>query len=209
MQEEYALFPLNASIESLSLEHVMIDMIDAGDSRSLVSVGPQAMVQSLRADFSVRDPALQAIPLRLEAGARIDRLSWGLDWQSKVADVGKDPILNHGGTIQQLHWVHTPPKYATAELDKADANALTVKFSEPVKSSDFRNGSRIEVNGKLALISEATRQPSGEAVRYRITPAVSFGDAVTWAYDAANGSIQNLDGDNMLSVGPKDIGMIR
>jgi hypothetical protein len=61
------------------------------------------------------------------------------------------------------------------------------------------------VNGTTVPILEATRQENGESARYRIAPEMRSNDAVTWAYDAATGTIQNLDGDNMLSVGPKEV----
>jgi hypothetical protein len=119
-QEDYPVFSLNAAIESLILQRVVIDV---SDDRRLISVGREGAIQNLSADFSVRDPELQAAPLWLEAGARIERLSWALDWQGKVADVGKPPILYQGGTIQDLHWMYTPPRYVRAEVDKTDARA--------------------------------------------------------------------------------------
>jgi hypothetical protein len=90
-----------------------------------------------------------------------------------------------------------------AELEKGDAHEVTVAFSERITAVDFRNGVTINVNGKPAHILEAARQPTGDAVRYRIATTIHPFDLVTWAYDGANGTIQNLDGGNMLSVRPK------
>ena len=49
----------------------------------MIPVGPQAAIADLNADLTVRDAELQAIPLRLEAGARIERLNWALDGQGR------------------------------------------------------------------------------------------------------------------------------
>jgi hypothetical protein len=193
---EWPLFSINARIETLKLRDVVTRVID---TRPLIRVGRDAAVQTMSVELTAGDPNLQAVPLKLRPGGHIDSLAWSLDWKGD-SDVGKNPIVNEGGSVSQLHWVSTPPTYVKAELDKTDPSAITVVFSELIKSSDFRAGVTIAVNGKPARLLDATRQTAGDEVRYRLGTAIVSGDWVTWAYDAGSGTIQNWDGDNMLSI---------
>ena len=198
------LFALNSPIESLSLQHIMTNIVDG---RPIIWVGGNSRIVRMSVDLSANDPGLQAVPLKLERGGRIEWLSFSLDWKGDALDSGKNPILYNGGVVNQLHWVNTPPTYVKAKLTLSDPSAVTVTFSESVKAADFRKGVAINVNGSSVHVLEAVRQPSGDAVRYRIGTAVAPEDSATWAYDASVGTIQNWDGDNMLSVAAKRIRM--
>jgi hypothetical protein len=106
--EDYPLFSLNSPIENLSLQHVMVDMSGTA-ARPLIQAGPQTALQRLSADISLRDPDMKAIPLQVEKGARIERLSWALDWNGKAAGASKSPILNRGGVVDDVRWMNPPP----------------------------------------------------------------------------------------------------
>ena len=201
---EYPMFSLNSPIESLNLQNVMTRAVD---KRPLIWLGADAVVQRMSTSLSVIDPSWQAVPVRLKSGSHVERLSLELDWLGGSVDCGKNPLFNEGGSIGQLHWVDTPPSYVKAEWEKANPQVIIVTLSEAVKGEDFRSGVTIAVNGKRADVSRATRQPSGDVVRYRIGTTIRRSDSVSWSYDAALGTIQNLDGDHMLSVETKKVAM--
>jgi hypothetical protein len=197
---ECPLFSLNSPIESLTLSHIVTHVVDG---RPLIWVGPDAAVQHMSADLSALDPSLQSVPLQLEAGGRVERFNFSLDWRGAGLDSGKNPILDHGGVVRQLHWVNSPPIFVKAQVDKSDPRRIITTFSELVKSADFKSGVTIEVNGVPARVLRAVRQEAGDAVRYEISTVIGASDSATWAYDVSAGTIQNLDGDEVPSIAPK------
>src|SRR5439155_11543500 len=127
-------------IESVSLKGIMTSAIDG---RSLIRVGRDAAIRSLSVDMDVNDPSLQAIPLNLIKGGRVQRLNFALNWNAREVDIAKNPIQHNGGTIEQLHWVNTPPMYVGAEVAKTDPHTVTARFSQIVKGSDLAKGVQI------------------------------------------------------------------
>ena len=199
---EVPLFSLNSPIESLILRNVMTTVVD---SRPLIRAGRDAAVGDMSVDLNVFDPSMQSVPLELAMGGRVERLSFALNWQGGASDCGRLPIVYNGGKVDYLHWVSTPPTFVGAELAKQDPRVLIVTFSERVKATDFRRGVAISINNSLVSILAATRQASGSIVYFRMAKAARAGDSVTWSYDGSGGTIQNMDGDNLLPVSPKRV----
>jgi len=192
---EMALFSVNSPIENLTLDHVVTRPVD---DRPLIRIGHDAAIDTMNVQMSINDPALQAVPLELVAGGRIERLNIALDWKGKASDQGKNPMQSNGGIITQLHWLNTPPMFVGAQL--TNGNVLVVTFSQDVKAADFKAGVTIKVNGKSVEVSSAARQRERDVVRYILKAPLSVRDAVTWTYCGADGAIQNLSGDQLLSV---------
>lgn len=194
---ELPLFSLNASIANLRLQGIMTQVIDG---RPVIRVGRDSNIRTLSVDMDVDDPSMQAIPIKLMAGGHVDRLNFSLNWIGRSVDVGSRPIQYDGGTIAHLHWISTPPKYVGAAVTKSDPHVIIATFSQIVKQSDLLKGVEVRISGQVARVLDATQLGKGDTVRYRISPAATLQKTVTWAYDGAQGTIQNLDGDNMLSV---------
>lgn len=190
------LFNINARVESLSLHNIRTKAID---ERPLIRLGPNARIQQMTVALRVWDPDLRAVPLQLGEAARVERLSFELDWNSGQNGLGKDPITRLGGSIGELRWVDTPPRYVDARLAARDS--ILVRFNQEVKASDYAAGARIEINGVAVRISSAYRDPAGtDSVYYQTERSIGSKDKVSWAYDGAHGMIRNMNGDDLLTV---------
>jgi len=196
------LLNINTHVESLSLRNIRTT---ATDERPLVRLGPNAKIKQMLIELSVQDPDLRAVPVELDEKARIEQLRFALDWKGEHNDVSKNPIARLGGSIGELRWVNTPPKYVDATL--TGRSSIRVRFSQEVKASSYAAGVRIQVNGAAARIVRAVRDASElDAVHYEIDKAVGSKDRVSWAYRAADGVINNMSGEDLLTVEPKPVG---
>ena len=192
---------VNARVENLVLRNFSTKVTDA---RPIIRIGPDADVGQMTVALNLLDDDLRGVPLELDAGGRIKQLNMSLNWKGKTIDQGKNAIVSLGGLIEQLHWVSTPPTYVVAEL--SDGNAVTVTFSENIKATDAKAGVRILVNDRTAEIAHTFSDPGHpNLLHFVLKNSVRPGDTVTWAYDAATGSIQNWSGDQLLSVTRKAI----
>ena len=135
--------------------------------------------------------------------AQIELLKLALDWQGAVPDQGKLPLVSGGQFVRRLQWVDTPPMYVSGKLDSD--NVVTVTFTEDVKATDYTAGVRLLVNGTPVRVLRAFRQRLTNTVSYVIRSHVRRGDAVTWAYDAVPGSVENWGGERLFSVSEKMI----
>jgi len=196
-EEEYPLFAVNSPIESLILKNIVVK---TSDGRPVIWIGPNADVQALSADLHLIDPGLQSMPVRLLNGGHIATLNLQLDWTGHPVDVGRTPIDNEGAAIDQLHWVYTPPSYVAAEVRGKD---LIVTFSEEVEATDFASGVSVTINGHRIVVHNPRRLFRRDRVRYELSRSVSPNDIITWGYDAADGNIQNANGDRLLTVSAK------
>jgi hypothetical protein len=103
---ESALFSLNSPIEHLTLRNVRTHVID---DRPLIQVCADAAIQLMSIELQAIDSALQAVPLWLMKGSRVERLNFALDWKGAVTGHRKPPIRYDGGVVDQLRWVGAPP----------------------------------------------------------------------------------------------------
>jgi hypothetical protein len=202
-EADFPIFSVNSPVENLTLDRIVTRVYD---DRPLIRIGADAHIQTLNIGLSVYDPLLQAMPLKLAAHSRIERLNVLLSWDGESADLGKDPIVDEGAFLMQLHWIDTPPKFVGATVEKAEPQVITVTFSERVKASDFKNGVTVDVNGVPRSVLNGILLKDYKTVHYRIEIAMRPEDIVTWAYHADVGSIQNWDGANLMSVAPKTVG---
>jgi len=194
---------VNSQIEDLSLQNIQTR---AADARPILRFGPDAKVKMMTATLRIYDPTLQATPIELDKASRIDSLNLSLFWSGASVDQGKSPIVNFGGSIGQLTWINTPPMYVSAQLN--DGNVLVVTFSQDIKAADFESGVRVKVNDKSVHVLSAKRGRDMAVVHYVLKDWVHGSDAITWAYDATQGSIQNLSGGQLLSVSEKQVKQI-
>lgn len=194
------LININSHIESLRIDHLATQV---RDGRPLLRIGPDAAVKMMDVDLSANDPSHLGHILELDEGGRVERLNFSLRWRGKVADEGKNPIVSQGGTITHLQWVDTPPLYVGAE--RSNGEAIAVTFSQDVKAADFKAGVSIKVNGRRVDVSRVLREGRADVVSYILRDPVRSGDTVTWDYDAAEGTIQNWSGDQLLSVSEKTV----
>lgn len=192
---------VNSPVETLSLQHIHTK---ATDPRPILRLGPDARIQMLTADLRIYDPELQATPIQLDNGSRIDNLNASIFWKSTKLDQGKQPIAFLGGSIGQLNWINTPPMFVQAQLRKS--NVIAVTFNQDVKAADFRAGVTIKVNNKSVRILTAARQQAPKIVHYVLKDLVRPSDNITWAYDASEGTIQNWSGGQLLSILEKRAG---
>lgn len=189
---------VNSRVESLALQNIETKVTDA---RPILRVGPDATVKMATFDLRIYDPELQANPVELDNGSRIESLNLSIFWKSAMMDQGKQPITYLGGAIGQLHWINSPPMYVNAHLSKS--NVLTVTFNEDVKAADFAAGVTIKVNDKSVRVPTTVRQRDAKVVRYVLKEPIRTSDNVTWSYNAAEGTIQNFSGDQLFSVSEK------
>jgi hypothetical protein len=121
---KYPLFALDSPIENLSLHNITTRVVDG---RPLIWVGADAVIQRMSANLSAFDPASRAIPLELNVGGHIGRLSLALDWADNAA--GRNPILNQGGTIDELRWMSAPPTCGPC-VQRADSAGAVGQFHQ-------------------------------------------------------------------------------
>jgi hypothetical protein len=194
------LININGRIETLQIHHFATKVVN---SWPILRIGPDAAVGTMDIDLSAYDPSLLAHILQLDEGGRVERLNLSLKWQGAVTDQGKNPLIALGGTVGQLDWIATPPLYVGANL--IHGNKIAVTFSQDIRAVDYQSGVRLKVNGKPVGILRTERRPGrADVVSYVVRDTVRDGDTVTWAYDAALGTIQNLSGIPMHSVSEKN-----
>lgn len=192
----FPMININAQIDNLIIRNFSTRV---ADSRPVVRLGSKAIIRSMTAELSLQDAQLIGVPLELDAGSRIRRLNLTVDWQGAMADRGKNPLFFHGGTIEQLNWIGTPPMFVDAAVVSDDTVAVT--FSQSVKATDFKSGVTIELNGQPATVSHALLKPDDpDIVHYVVKTRIRSDDDLTWSYDGRQGFIQNLSGDYLLSV---------
>lgn len=187
---------INSHVESLSVRNIVTKVSDA---RPILRLGSDALVKMLTAELTLLDPNHQALPLKLDQGSRIERLDFALRWMGRQSDEGQNPIMSLGGTVGQLHWINTPPLFASAEL--VDGNRIVVTFTQPVKAIDFKAGVDIKMNGKHIAIVRAMREPDRlDIVSFELEELTHTAFPITWAYDATAGSIKNWSGNLLSSI---------
>jgi hypothetical protein len=105
------------------------------------------------------------------------------------------PVALSGG----VRWV------LSAEIGTVNDTTVVVTFVEEVSAvgDDYSSGVTIKVNGASVTVSSGTRQANHAVVYYVITPAVIFGDVVTWEYVAASGVI--TDGSAVGDVSAQNV----
>lgn len=194
-------FNVNCNIENLTVKNFRTKV---SDERAIIRIGPSANVQQMMVELSLLDPSLRAVPLELDRGGRIEQLSFSLDWKSKLPDLGRNPIVSLGGSIGVLRWIQTPPRFVNATL--MSRNSIVVKFSQEVKAQNYATGVRIKSSGNAIGILRAFRDNSHlDSVHYQVDRAINLKSTISWSYEAADGLIQNLSGDNLLSVSTKPV----
>jgi hypothetical protein len=195
---------VNARVNTVRINQVATKVVN---DWPVLRMGPDAVVGTISAELTADDPSLAGQMIQLDEGARIDRLNLSLNWESKIADEGKNPIDSRGGTVQHLQWVHTPPMFVGGESKEGGGvGVVAITFSEDVKASNFKAGVSIKVNGRTAPISSADHKSRANVVDYLLKVPVGTNDSITWSYKNAEGSIQNVNGDQLLSVSEKPIG---
>jgi len=105
------------------------------DDHPILRIGPDAKVEMMTAELNLYDPILQAVPLKLDKGARIERLRFTVNWKGNIVDQGKNPIASLGGVIDQLQWIDTPPLFVAAE--RSNDHVIVVTFSQFIKAIDL------------------------------------------------------------------------
>lgn len=197
----FPMINVNAHIDNLTIREFSTRV---ADSRPIIRLGSVATIRTMTAQLNLQDPQLIGVPLELDAGSRIGRLNLAVDWQGEVVDRGKNPLFFHGGAVEQLNWVGTPPMFVDAVI--VNGNTVAVTFSQDVKATDFKSGVTIEINGQSAIVSGALVSPTDpDVVHYLVNTLVRPSDGLTWTYDGRHGFIQNLNGDHLLSVSAKTV----
>lgn len=95
-------FNINGHVEHLVISNFSTQV---ADERPIVRFGPDAKVEMMTADLSLYDPQRKGVPFELDAGSHIQKFSVSLSWQGVEGLQGRNPIVNHGGTIGQLNWM--------------------------------------------------------------------------------------------------------
>lgn len=99
----------------------------------------------------------------------------------------------------------TPPAFSSAEVGTVDNSTVVVTFSENIKATNYATGVTINVNGSPVAISSATRQSNKTIVYYALAAPVAAGEAVTWAYVAADGFITDAAGAHLADVSAQSV----
>lgn len=73
------------------------------------------------------------------------------------------------------------------------STVVVVVFNRAINSPgvDYAAGVTIQVNGGGATISAADLQADGKTVHYTLSAAADANDAITWAYSAAGGDLED------------------
>lgn len=203
----------NGRIDTLSIHHLTartsqnqrIFTIDSEVSTPGTTGDSHTDIGMMDVSANVIDPSFAAEIIDLGGGSHIRRLRLALNWQGSVPDEGRNPIALHGGSIDQLVWVGTPPSFIGAHAVPRDASSVDVAFNQELRGNTSGTGAKVLVNGRSVRIERATLQPGGMTVRYQLASSIRPNDSVAWAYDASVGDLQNLDGSYLLSVSEKKV----
>jgi hypothetical protein len=193
---------LDGHIEALNLDHVITTALT---ERPLIEIGPKAAVGALDLEATLIDPNLVGNIVHLKQGGRVERMKLGLRWLGSVADQGKDPVVDDGGTIAHLQWIGTPPLLIQGHMVEGDEASLDVVLTQRLRSPVSPSGAAVTVNGQPRKILGAATQPDGKTIRYKLACRVEAGDAVAWSYDDGDGDLRNPSGVALHSVSWKRI----
>lgn len=95
------------------------------------------------------------------------------------------------------------PQFSTAEVGTVNASTVAVTFDLNMSATgdDYSSGVTIKVNGSTRNFESGIRQANHALVYYALATPVQAGDAVTWEYSAAAGSIvSESDGTPLADV---------
>jgi hypothetical protein len=101
--------------------------------------------------------------------------------------------------------VYSGPQYSSGEVGSISGSVVVIRFDEPVKSTNFKNGVTIKVNGSGATIDSATIQTDKHYAYCVLHTATVWGDIVTWEYAAASGDISSLSNVVLQNVSAKTV----
>jgi hypothetical protein len=181
-------------IDSLSIRHLATNSYNY---EAVFSIGTKANVGTFDVDIIDLSPLRVSPTFDLKSGSRIDYLRVALDWHGKKAE-GIRPLTGDVASVNYIQWINTPPNFVSVKI--ATGNSLYVTFSQRIRATDFRSGVKVKVNGKDVNLLKASLFTDRSTIRYEIKPSLRSGDAVSWSYNAAVGSLQNFNGDVIESV---------
>jgi len=121
-----------------------------------------------------------------------------LRWLTVLAGVGRvhsftkiggDDIITR--EVGALYADGREPMFTQGEVGNINASTVIVTFDQTIKASNYLSGAIIKVNTVPATINSGVRETDKTKVRYVLSVAVDGIDAVTYAYNAIDGFIEN------------------